>query len=94
MTDKKPPVLEEEVPEIKDEIKKEPEYKDASMPSDLWKSWLERRKTGQTTVGQGSGDASLGNPHESGTEKDWDKPVDSQTYIDNNDGKSKENEPE
>ena len=88
MTEGKIPPLEEEVPEIKDEIKKEPEYKDASMPDDLWKSWLERRKTGQTTVGQGVGDASLGNPHESGTQKDWDKPVAGKTYIDNEEDKS------
>ena len=78
MTQEKPPVLEDEVPEIKDEIKKEPEYKDAATPNDLWETFLERRKVAPvpTAVGHGGGDASLGNPHEVGDDKSWNKPVD------------------
>ena len=95
MTEEKPDDIEEVSDGDLEEIKKEPEYKDASMPNDLWKTWLERRKFGgATTVGQGAGDASAGVEQESGTDKDWAKPVESQTYIGKPNTKGKDDESE
>lgn len=86
-TDNKIPDIAEDIPEIKEEIKKpvtnnakgEVELEKADRPLDLWESFLERRKGAPVQVGVGSGDARFGNPHETGMEQD---PVDDkQTYI-------------
>ena len=86
-TDEKIPDIAEDIPEIKEEIKKpvtnnakgEVELEKADRPLDLWESFLERRKGAPVQVGVGSGDARFGNPHETGMEQD---PVDDkQTYI-------------
>ena len=58
-----------------EEVTKKPEYKEAASQEELWKTFLERRKM------QGAGDARYGNQHETGMEQDWDKAVDSETYI-------------
>lgn len=133
-TESKIPIIEQEIPEIKDEIKKpepnnHPDHVDlelkADTPDALWETFLERRKnihlfahvdrktgkktqlkprkitldeftekTGQTTVGQGAGNAQYGNPHETGMETDWDKAVDGQTYIGKPSKESKDDEHE
>ena len=80
-TDNKIPDIAEDIPEIKEEIKKpvtnnakgEVELEKADRPLDLWESFLERRKGAPVQVGVGSGDARFGNPHETGMEQD---PVD------------------
>ena len=86
-TDEKIPDIAEDIPEIKEEIKKpvtnnakgEVELEKADRPLDLWESFLARRKGAPVQVGVGSGDARFGNPHETGMEQD---PVDDkQTYI-------------
>ena len=95
-TESKIPDIEQEIPEIKEEIKKpQPNYhaeqedlENADSPQDLWETFLERRKTGQTTVGQGAGNAQYGNQHETGMETDWDKAVDQKCFIDCKDIKS------
>ena len=92
MTQEKPDDIEDVSDGDLEEIKKKPEYKDASTPDELWKSWLERRKYGATTVGQGTGNAQYGNQHESGDEKSWNKPVETKTYIEENKKESKEDE--
>ena len=85
MAESKIPPIEDE--EIVDEVKKpvdnntkeEAVLEKADRPSDLWESFLERRKGAPVQVGVGSGDARFGNPHETGMEQD---PVDDkQTYI-------------
>ena len=87
MAESKIPDIAEDITEIKDEIKKpvdnntkeEAVLEKADRPSDLWESFLERRKGAPVQVGVGSGDARFGNPHETGMEQD---PVDDkQTYI-------------
>ena len=85
-TDNIIPDIVEDIPEIKDEIKKpntkeEVDLEKADNPSDLWETFLERRNVEKTPVqvGTGSGDARFGNVHETGMEQD---PVDDkQTYI-------------
>ena len=59
MTQEKPDDIEDISDGDLEEIKKKPEYKDATTPDELWKSWLERRKYGATTVGQGAGGIGL-----------------------------------
>ena len=77
-TDNIIPDIVEDIPEIKDEIKKpntkeEADLEKADRPLDLWETFLERRKM------QGAGDARYGNVHETGMEQ---PPVDDkQTYI-------------
>jgi len=77
-TDNIIPDIAEDIPEIKDEIKKpntkeEADLEKADKPVDLWETFLERRKM------QGAGDARYGNVHETGMEQ---PPVDDkQTYI-------------
>ena len=76
-TDNIIPDIEEEIPEIKEEIKKpntkeEVDLEKADRPLDLWETFLERRKM------QGAGDARYGNVHETGMEQD---PVSDKTYI-------------
>ena len=87
MAESKIPDIVEDIPEIKDEVKKpvtnnakeETVLEKADRPLDLWESFLERRKGAPVQVGVGSGDARFGNPHETGMEQD---PVDDkQTYI-------------
>jgi len=92
MTQEKPDDIEEISDGNLEEIKKKPEYKDASTPDDLWKSWLERRKTGQTTVGTGVGGIGLEGEQASGTDKSINKPVETKTYIEENKKENKENE--
>ena len=81
-----------EVDEIEGEIKKEPttnntkeeaDLEKADKPSDLWETFLERRKM------QGAGDARYGNVHETGMEQD---PVSDKTYIGKPDKESKDND--
>ena len=75
MADSKIPDIAEEIPEIKEEIKKpitnntkeETVLEKADRPLDLWETFLERRKM------QGAGDARYGNVHETGMEQN---PVD------------------
>ena len=81
MTDQKPEDLECISDGELEEIKKKPEYKDASLPSDLWKTWLERRKTGATVVGQGAGGIGMEGEQASGDDKSINKPVETKTYI-------------
>ena len=50
MTQEKPDDIEDISDGDLEEIKKKPEYKDASTPDELWKSWLERRKYGATCL--------------------------------------------
>ena len=76
-TDNVIPDIVEDIPEIKDEIKKpntkeEVDLEKADKPVDLWETFLERRKM------QGAGDARYGNVHETGMEQD---PVSDKTYI-------------
>ena len=89
MAESKIPDIAEDIPEIKDEVKKpvdnnakgEVVLEKADRPMDLWESFLERSNVEKTPhqVGVGSGDARFGNPHETGMEQD---PVDDkQTYI-------------
>lgn len=92
MTDEKPDEIEDISDGELEEVKKKPEYKDASTPEDLWKSWLERRKTGATTVGQGAGYGELGNQHYMGGDKSADKPAETKTYIGKPNSKGKEDE--
>ena len=92
MTQEKPEDIEDVSDGELEEVKKKPEYKDASTPDELWKSWLERRKYGATTVGQGTGNAQYGNQHESGDDKSINKPVETKTYIEENKKENKENE--
>jgi len=92
MTQEKPDDIEEISDGNLEEVKKKPEYKDASTPDDLWKSWLERRKTGQTTVGTGAGGIGLEGEQASGTDKSINKPVETKTYIEENKKENKENE--
>jgi hypothetical protein len=71
-TDNVIPDIVEDIPEIKDEIKKpntkeEVDLEKADKPVDLWETFLERRKM------QGAGDARYGNVHETGMEQN---PVD------------------
>jgi len=85
-TDNIIPDIVEDIPEIKEEIKKpntkeEVDLEKADTASDLWETFLERRNVEKTPVqvGTGSGDARFGNVHETGMEQD---PVDDkQTYI-------------
>ena len=102
-TESKIPNIEQEIPEIKEEIKKpqpnnHPDHVDLELksdsPQDLWETFLERRKTGATVVGQGAGNAQYGNPHETGMETDWDKSVDGHTYIGKPNKESKDDEHE
>ena len=76
-TDNIIPDIVEDIPEIKDEIKKpntkeEVDLEKADNPSDLWETFLERRNVEKTPVqvGTGSGDARFGNVHETGMEED------------------------
>jgi|TARA_R100000781_G_C4057708_1_gene119928 hypothetical protein len=92
MTDEKPDEIEDVSDGELEEVKKKPEYKDASTPEDLWKSWLERRKTGATTVGQGSGGIGLEGQHATGDDKSINKPVETKTYIGKPNSKGKEDE--
>ena len=106
-TDNIIPDIVEDIPEIKDEIKK-PNTKEevvlekADRPLDLWESFLERRNVEKTPVqvGTGSGDARFGNVHETGMEQD---PVDDdfclcvnegdkQTYIGKPDKENRDND--
>ena len=90
-TDNVIPDIEEEIPEIKEEIKKpntkeEADLEKADRPMDLWESFLERRNVSKTPtqVGVGSGDARFGNVHETGMEEDPvkdDFSVTDKTYI-------------
>ena len=90
-TDNVIPDIEEEIPEIKEEIKKpntkeEVDLEKADRPSDMWESFLERRSVSKTPtqVGVGSGDARFGNVHETGMEEDPvkdDFSVTDKTYI-------------
>ena len=93
-TDEKIPDIAEDIPEIKDEIKKpvdnnakeEAVLEKADRPSDLWESFLERRNVSKTPtqVGVGSGDARFGNVHDTGMEEDPvkdDFSVTDKTYI-------------
>ena len=92
MAEDKPDDIEDVSDGDLEEIKKEPEYKEASLPEDLWKSWLERRKTGATVVGTGVG-MNLGGQEETGKEEDWSQPVIlDNTYIGKPNSKDKENE--
>jgi len=77
MTQEEPDDIEEVSEGDLEEVKKEPEYKDASTPNDLWETFLERRKVAPTptAVGHGGGDACLGVAQCTGMEDDWDKPV-------------------
>ena len=75
MTQEEPDDIEEVSDGDLEEVKKEPEYKDASTPKDLWETFLERRKDGGATIGHGGGDAFLGIAQCTGMEDDWDKPV-------------------
>ena len=92
MTQEKPEDIEDVSDGELEEVKKKPEYKDASTPDELWKSWLERRKYGATTVGQGGGHAGLEGQHATGDDKSWNKPVETKTYIEENKKESKEDE--
>tara|TARA_R110002020_G_scaffold382896_2_gene593575 strand:+ start:450 stop:731 length:282 start_codon:yes stop_codon:yes gene_type:complete len=92
MTQEKPDDIEDVSDGELEEIKKKPEYKDASTPNDLWKSWLERRKTGATVVGQQSGGVGLEGQHATGDDKSINKPVETKTYIEENKKEDKENE--
>ena len=92
MADSKIPDIAEEIPEIKEEIKKpitnntkeETVLEKADRPLDLWETFLERRKM------QGAGDARYGNVHETGMEQ---PPVDDkQTYIGKPANESKDND--
>ena len=82
-TDNVIPDIVEDIPEIKDEIKKpntkeEVDLEKADKPVDLWETFLERRKM------QGAGDARYGNVHETGMEQkpvDDDFSVSDKTYI-------------
>jgi len=90
-TDNIIPDIVEDIPEIKDEIKKpntkeEVDLEKADNPSDLWETFLERRNVEKTPVqvGTGSGDARFGNVHETGMEEDPvkdDFSVTDKTYI-------------
>ena len=76
-TDNIIPDIAEDIPEIKDEIKKpntkeEADLEKADRPLDLWETFLERRKM------QGAGDARYGNVHETGGDQN---PVSDKTYI-------------
>ena len=91
-TDNIPPNIVREVDEIEGEIKKEPttnntkeeaDLEKADKPSDMWETFLERRKM------QGAGDARYGNVHETGMEQD---PVSDKTYIGKPDKESKDND--
>jgi len=106
-TDNIIPDIVEDIPEIKDEIKKpntkeEVDLEKADNPSDLWETFLERRNVEKTPVqvGTGSGDARFGNVHETGMEQD---PVDDdfclcvnegdkQTYIGKPDKENRDND--
>ena len=106
-TDNIIPDIVEDIPEIKDEIKKpntkeEVDLEKADNPSDLWETFLERRNVEKTPVqvGTGSGDARFGNVHETGMEED---PVDDdfclcvnegdkQTYIGKPDKENRDND--
>jgi hypothetical protein len=91
MADSKIPDIAEEIPEIKEEIKKpvtnntkeEADLEKADKPVDLWVTFLERRKM------QGAGDARYGNVHETGMEQD---PVSDKTYIGKPDKESNEDD--
>ena len=91
MADSKIPDIAEEIPEIKEEIKKpitnntkeETVLEKADRPLDLWETFLERRKM------QGAGDARYGNVHETGMEQ---KPVSDKTYIGKPDKESNEDD--
>ena len=91
MADSKIPDIAEEIPEIKEEIKKpvtnntkeEVDLEKADRPLDLWETFLERRKM------QGAGDARYGNVHETGMEQD---PVSDKTYIGKPDKESNEDD--
>ena len=92
-TDNIIPDIAEDIPEIKEEIKKpvtnntkeEEVLEKADNPSDLWETFLERRNVEKTPVqvGTGSGDARFGNPHETGMEQD---PVDDDFCLCVNEG--------
>ena len=87
-TDNIIPDIARNIPEIKEEIKKpntkeEADLEKADKPSDLWETFLERRKM------QGAGDARYGNVHETGMEQD---PVSDKTYIGKPDKESKDND--
>ena len=89
-TDNIIPDIVEDIPEIKDEIKKpntkeEADLEKADRPLDLWESFLERRKGAPVQVGVGSGDARFGNVHETGMEQD---PVDDDFCLCTNEGET------
>ena len=91
MAESKIPDIVSEIPEIKEEVKKpidnntktDVDLEKADKPSDLWETFLERRKM------QGAGDARYGNVHETGMEQD---PVSDKTYIGKPDKESKDND--
>ena len=96
-TDNIIPDIVEDIPEIKDEIKKpntkeEVDLEKADNPSDLWETFLERRNVEKTPVqvGTGSGDARFGNVHETGMEQD--PGDDKQTYIGKPDKENRDND--
>ena len=89
MAESKIPDIAEDIPEIKDEVKKpvdnnakgEVVLEKADRPMDLWESFLERRKGAPTAIG-GGGNPEMANQHATGMESDWDKAIDDkQTYI-------------
>ena len=89
MAESKIPDIAEDIPEIKDEVKKpvdnnakeETVLEKADRPLDLWESFLERRKGAPTAIG-GGGNPEMANQHATGMESDWDKAIDDkQTYI-------------
>ena len=95
-TDNIIPDIVEDIPEIKDEIKKpntkeEVDLEKADTPQALWESFLERRKGAPTAV-QTGGNPEMANQHASGMQPDWDKPVKEQTYIRTNGKENKEDE--
>ena len=88
MAESKIPDIVEDIPEIKDEVKKpvdnntkeEAVLEKADRPSDLWESFLERRKGAPTAIG-GGGNPEMANQHATGNESDWEKAVPDKTYI-------------
>ncbi len=104
MTQEEPKDIEEVSDGDLEEVKKEPEYKEASTPKDLWETFLERRKVAPTptAVGHGGGDACMGNAQCTGTDPsteptvadDFNLEADKQTktYIEENDSKGSKNE--
>ena len=94
MTEEKPEDIEEVSDGDLEEVKKEPEYKDASSPKDLWETFLERRKVAPTptAVGHGGGDACMGVDQCSGMDPSTEPAVKEQTYIGKPNSKGRKNE--